>query len=65
MELSLLCNSHVLLCIVENGKTVIFSSDEAPSNIVNESLIPAVMNKLVDSLNKANSSLLQIRDPKL
>lgn len=30
-----------------------------------DSLIPAVMNKLVDSLNKANSSLLQIRDPKL
>lgn len=30
-----------------------------------DSLIPAVMNKLVDSLSKANSSLLQIRDPKL
>ena len=30
-----------------------------------DSLIPSVMNKLVDSLSKANSSLLQIRDPKL
>ena len=30
-----------------------------------DSLIPAVMNKLVDSLSKANGSLLQIRDPKL
>ena len=30
-----------------------------------DSLIPAVMNKLVDSLSKANSSLLQMRDPKL
>lgn len=30
-----------------------------------DSLIPAVMNKLVDSQSKANSSLLQIRDPKL
>ena len=30
-----------------------------------DSLIPAVMNKLVDRLSKANSSLLQIRDPKL
>ena len=30
-----------------------------------DSLIPTVMNKLVDSLSKANSSLLQIRDPKL
>ena len=30
-----------------------------------DSLIPAVMNILVDSLSKANSSLLQIRDPKL
>ncbi|MDO5542364.1 MAG: protease SohB [Acinetobacter sp.] len=30
-----------------------------------DSLIPVVMNKLVDSLSKANSNLLQIRDPKL
>ena len=28
-------------------------------------LISVVINKLVDSLSKANSSLLQIRDPKL
>ncbi|MDM1485475.1 protease SohB [Acinetobacter towneri] len=30
-----------------------------------DSLIPAVMNKLVDSLSKANSNLVQMRDPKL
>ena len=30
-----------------------------------ESLIPAVMNKVVDTLTKANSNLVQMRDPKL
>lgn len=30
-----------------------------------DSLIPAVMNKLVDTLTKANSNLVQMRDPKL
>ncbi|AWD70951.1 MULTISPECIES: protease SohB [Acinetobacter] len=30
-----------------------------------DSLIPAVMNKVVDSLTKANSNLVQMRDPKL
>lgn len=30
-----------------------------------DSLIPAVMNKVVDTLTKANSSLVQMRDPKL
>lgn len=30
-----------------------------------DNLIPAVMNKLVDSLTKANASLVQMRDPKL
>ncbi|WP_333831538.1 protease SohB [Acinetobacter schindleri] len=30
-----------------------------------DSLIPAVMNKVVDTLTKANSNLVQMRDPKL
>ncbi len=30
-----------------------------------ESLIPSVVNKLVDTLSKANASLVQMRDPKL
>ena len=30
-----------------------------------DSLIPSVMNKLVDTLSKANASLVQMRDPKL
>ncbi|WP_168525717.1 protease SohB [Acinetobacter sp. A3] len=30
-----------------------------------DSLIPAVMNKVIESLSKANSSLVQMRDPKL
>lgn len=30
-----------------------------------DSLVPAVMGKIVESLSKANSSLVQIRDPKL
>lgn len=32
---------------------------------VADSLIPAVMNKVVDTLTKANSNLVQMRDPKL
>jgi serine protease SohB len=32
---------------------------------VADSFIPAVMNKVVDTLTKANSNLVQIRDPKL
>lgn len=32
---------------------------------VAESLIPSVVNKLVDTLSKANASLVQMRDPKL
>ena len=30
-----------------------------------DSLIPTVMNKVIESLSKANSSLVQMRDPKL
>ena len=30
-----------------------------------DSLIPTVMNKVVDTLTKANSNLVQMRDPKL
>ena len=30
-----------------------------------DSFIPAVMNKVVDTLTKANSNLVQMRDPKL
>lgn len=58
MELSLLCNSHVLLCIVENGKTVLFSSDESPLNVVNESLIPAVMKGNFLTLSKVSFILI-------
>ena len=30
-----------------------------------DSFIPAVMNKVMESLSKANSNLVQMRDPKL
>src|SRR5690606_19415894 len=30
-----------------------------------DSLVPAVMNKVMESLSKANSSMVQLRDPKL
>ena len=30
-----------------------------------DNLIPAIMNKMIESLSKANSHLVQIRDPKL
>ena len=40
MELSLLCNSDVLLCIVENKKTMVFSSSNNPESLINEKIIP-------------------------
>mmetsp|Transcript_2042 Transcript_2042/g.2096 ORF Transcript_2042/g.2096 Transcript_2042/m.2096 type:complete len:345 (+) Transcript_2042:137-1171(+) len=42
MELSLLCNSEVLLCIVENGKTVLFSSNSNPEQLISENVFPSI-----------------------
>ena len=42
MELSLLCNSQILLCIVENNKTVLFSSSSNAQAIVKDFITPSI-----------------------
>ncbi len=42
MELSMLCSTKVILSIVENGKTVTYSSEENPMEIVQNFTLPQI-----------------------
>ena len=55
MELSMLCSSKVILCIVDNNKTIVFSSDEN-KNIINQT----IENNLCESIR--NDKYLTIKD---
>ena len=45
MELSMLCSSKVFLCIVEKGKTLVYSSEKQPEKLLIESIIPQLEKK--------------------